>query len=144
MSAYVLQRESFVAIAMFIARCAESGPIGDRWIHVCHPDVQALKAGGYYLTAAEAVNILIEGNGESVGYRYNELPTLLPPITQRDLFPGAAVPRGVEMFGILRSLQYQSCEKPDYRESAAYAVLISVLWLAGNKAAEQAGAETWA
>lgn len=144
MSAYVLQREKFVAIAMFIARCADSGPIGDRWLHVCHPDVQAMKAGGYYLTAAEAVNILIEGNGESVGYRYNELPTLLPPITSKDLFPGGKVPQGVEMFGILRSLQYQSCEKDDYRESAAYAVLIAVLWLAAAKAAAQAGAEEWA
>ena len=144
MSAYVLDRENFVKIAGFLAMHGESGPIGNRWLHVCHPDVQALKNGGYYLTAAEAVNILIMGNIESVAYRYNAALDVMQLISDRDLFPRGFVPNAVDLFGILRSLQYQSCERDDYQQSVAYAVLIQVLWRAAKVAADQANAPAWA
>ena len=146
MSAYVLDRECFVAIAKFIAKNAEAGPIGAHWLWVYHPDAAALpSAHSYYITACEAANALLIGNLESVSHRYGEPLDTVPVITAADLRADRGkCPAATDMFGILRSLRYQSCERDDYEASLAHAVLISVLWLAGATAAEDAGAEAWA
>lgn len=136
MSAYVLDRKNFIAIARFIRQYGEPR----RGIHVYRPEFAATS---HYVNAIDAANLLFLGNLESVSHRYQELMEDFSPITDNDL-RGYERPLPMDMFGILRSLQYQSCERDDYNDSAAYQILISVLWLAGEKAAELAGAESWA
>lgn len=146
MSAYVLDRCHFVTIAKFIARRADAGPTGSAWMHVFHPEALALRgAHDYYITAIEAANALLIGNLESVSHRYSEQLETVSVITAKDLSADRGkFPDATDMFGILRSLKYQSCERDDYPASLAHAVLIEVLWLAGKVAAEHAGAEAWA
>lgn len=142
MSAYVLPRSSFVEIARFIN--AHTSGRNDRGLHVYHPEVATLKGpNNYYLSAIEATNILLVENLESVAYRYSCELEDVKVITSRDIGAGRS-PRAVDMFGPLRSLQYQSCDRDTYEQSVAKAVLISVLWLAGETAAKDAGAREWA
>jgi hypothetical protein len=138
MSAYILDRKHFVAIAKFID--VHSDKQAARTIHVYHPD---LAATSYRIQAGEAATLLLLGNMESVAYRYKEMLADFAPITDREWYRTAAL-EPVQMFGVLRSLQYQSCEVADYEKTVAYAILIQVLWLAGAAAAELAGAEAWA
>ena len=143
MSAYVLPRSNFVEIAAFIEN-APRARHERKAIYVYHPDVAALKGGDYYLSPIEAANILLQANIESVVYRYDESAREeVKPIHDADI-RRAKPARGVDMFGPLRILQYQSCERDDYHASVGYAVLIAVLWLAGETAAKEAGAREWA
>lgn len=144
MSAYVMKREKFVQVANFVRIHGEGGPIGDRWLHVFHPETQALTGRtDYYVDAAKVANTLLLGNLESVAARYNNMLEPERFITERDLGPHNKTPQGVDMFGILRCMRYQSCEVDKYEDTLAHAMLLAVLWVAGSVAAEQAGAEAW-
>jgi hypothetical protein len=141
MSAYVLDRKHFITIAKFVRAHGDGG--GDRNLWVFHPEIRAIKGqDADYLGALEVANILLLANLESVAHRYSTLLDSELPIREQELY--GPPPKAVELFGILRSLRYQSCERDDYNDSLAYAVLIAVLWKAGEVAAKQANADEWA
>lgn len=137
MSAYVLDRSNFVTLACFAAKHAGREGL---WVH--HPDTHALN-GSYYLTPLQVGNVLMMGNLESVAGRYKEQLADMPPLREREVQPGKA-PEAVELFGILRSLDYQSCEPADYETSHARATILALLWKAAAVAAEEAGVPDWA
>lgn len=136
MSAYVLDRTHFLALACFAAKHA-----GREGLWVYHPDTRALN-GNYYLTPKQVGNTLMLGNLESVAGRYKEQLDPMAPLHDREVQPAKA-PAAVALFGVLRSLKYQSCEPDDYATSLAYATLLALLWKAAEVAAAEAGAPAW-
>ena len=137
MSAYVVDRHHYAAIARLLHSICEP-----RGLYVYHPDAQAL-GGDYFLTPDEVANVLLTCNVASVAARYSEDPVKVKPIRTGDWF-GKPVPRAIDMLGPLRSIRYQSCEVDGYTKSLAHAALHECLWAFSRKAAEEAGAPTWA
>ena len=138
MSAYVLARSNFITIARFAQRYCNT-PHG-QGLHVYHP---GNADPNNRIAPLDVANTLLNANLMSVAYRYKEDPENVPPIRAAEVGPHGA-PKPVDMIGILRSLQYQSCERDAYNESLGNATLIALLWKVATVIAEEAGAETWA
>ena len=138
MSAYVVDRHHYAAIARLLHSICEP-----RGLFVYHPDTLVLGDNGCFLTPEEVANVLLACNVSSVAARYSEDPVKVKPIRAGDLF-GKPVPRAIDMLGPLRSIRYQSCEVDGYTKSLAHAALLECLWAFSRKAAEEAGAPTWA
>lgn len=118
MSAYVLDREHFVAIAAFLR--ANGHATGTSRLYHYEPNRPSQEN---YYEPERIANVLMAQNLRSVAYRYSEDEQAMEPVTDtecRTLARNGPVPTPGRINGILRSLQYQSCETDDYYTSEAF------------------------
>jgi len=115
MSAYIMQHD--LTISSLVNHFADPCCSYDRlWIET---------ANGYeYLTrenAASVAEMLYNKNVDSVDYRYSET-------NERNFVycPSREVLSNKEVNDIINSLEYQSCEAPDYFASKAFFVLCAM------------------
>jgi hypothetical protein len=104
MSAYVVSKATIDAIVTAVSRHA------DLWPSACldvPPDERANYLG----------QTLWDENRRSVDHRYRLTPVLVPYQVPPRL---AVSPTPVELLKLLRCLEYQSCECPDYRSTRAW------------------------
>lgn len=115
MSAYVVEPEHIAALAQF-----------------AH-DHECCKSGQFYQSpiesAAHIANCLAQANLNSVAHRYRE-----PDATNNDPFYGDVIGmlkrrhnlQAGDIAEMTACLEYQSCERPDWYESRAFKVLMSI------------------
>lgn len=74
-------------------------------------------------TLQEHANLLMRENIRSVNYRYNERTKFAPVKFEVDPAVVAAMYTAADLNQLARCLDYQSCERPDWERSKAYALL---------------------
>lgn len=125
MSAFICSKDHFVVLACFAAtRRQGSFNVDPRYLQ--HPSSKAhlAIAGGEYSPeelATHYAQVLYEANCKSVDHRYSETnerdKIVIQDICQRDDIPALVILKGCNC------LNYQSCERDDWEQSAAFEIL---------------------